>query len=149
MPFRKVLCPVDFSDSSRAALETAVQLTRDLGAQLVIAHVWEVPLRAVYAELLREAEPLAPIVAREEEQLAQLAREAAQLGAKAVETKMLFGVAWDAIAQETRSGAGYDLVVVGTHGRTGIKDALIGSTAERVARHAGCPVLLVRAKASP
>ncbi len=147
MPFRKVLCPVDFSEPSRVALQTAVELAGALGAQLVLAHVWEVPLRSVYGELFGKAELLAPIVRKEEDELAALAREAERLGAKDVETKMLFGVAWDAIVEETRAGADYDLVVLGTHGRAGIKDALIGSTAERVARHASCPVLLVRPKA--
>lgn len=145
MLFKKILCPVDFSEPSRLALETAVQLALDHGAELVLVHAWESPMHPEYSEWILKNELLASVRNQEEKALAALKREAEALGHKTVQTKLLFGIPWDAIARESHDGR-YDLVVIGTHGRTGIKHTLLGSVAERVARHAACPVLLVRPK---
>lgn len=148
MPFAKILCPVDFSEPSRLALKTAARLAQDDNAELVVAHAWEAPLHPQYSELMLQNEMLAPTREAEEDALAALKREVEDLGATRVRTKLLFGVPWHAIAEETREDPDIDLVVMGTHGRTGIKHVLLGSVAERVARHASCPVLLVRPKRS-
>jgi universal stress protein A len=145
MLFEKILCPVDFSESSRIALRTAAQLAIDGRADLVVAHVWESPLHTEYSELVLRNEMFASVKKQEEDALAAVKREAEGLGVDRVQAKLLHGVPWDAIARESRTGA-YDVVVMGTHGRSGIKHVLLGSVAERVARHAGCPVLLVRPK---
>ena len=60
-----------------------------------------------------------------------------------VAVKALVGVPWEAIADAAREGK-YDLLVVGTHGRTGVSRAFIGSVAERLVRQAPCSVLVVR-----
>jgi len=144
MPFKKILCAVDFSAPSRLALEMAVRLSVENGAELVVAHAWDAPRHAVFSELLLKNENLAPAVREEKAELEALAKEAEQLGATNVQSKLLFGVPWHAIVEEGRSDPPYDLLVLGTHGRSGIAHALLGSVAERVARHATCPVLLVR-----
>lgn len=144
MAFKKILCAVDFSGASKLALETAARLAVESGADLVIAHAWEAPRHAVFSELLLDHENLAPVVREEKAQLDTLAKEAGRLGATRIEAKLLFGVPWHAIVEETRSDPTYDLVVVGTQGRSGIANVLLGSVAERVARHASCPVLLAR-----
>jgi nucleotide-binding universal stress UspA family protein len=146
MPFAKILCPVDFSEPSRLALKMAAQLATENDAELVVTHAWEAPFYPEYGELMLQNEMLAPTKKAEEDALAALKREVEGLGAKRVRTKLLFGVPWHAITKETREDAAIDLVVMGTHGRTGIKHVFLGSVAERVARHANCPVLLVRPK---
>lgn len=144
MVFKKILCPVDFSEPSRLALETATRLATECGAELVIVHVWESPMYPNCSEAIIHNEMLAPILKDEEAKLAALKRETQDLGAKQVSAKLLYGVPWYAIAGESRNDPTYDVIVVGTHGRSGIKHVLLGSVAERVARHASCPVLLVR-----
>ena len=148
MRFAKILCPVDFSEPSRLALETAAQLANDHQGELLLVHAWEAPIHPEYSELMLENELIAPIRKREEECLARFKQDAEALGCARVQTKLLFGVPWHAIVNETRDDPAIDLVVMGTHGRSGIKHVLLGSVAERVAQHARCPVLLVRAKAT-
>jgi nucleotide-binding universal stress UspA family protein len=148
MPFGRILCPVDFSEPSRLALQTAAQLATENDAELVVVHAWEAPLHPEYSELILSNEILAPTRKAEEDVLVALKREVEGLGARRVQAKLLYGVPWHAIAKQTREDPAIDLVVMGTHGRTGIKHVLLGSVAERVARHASCPVLLVRPKAS-
>jgi len=144
MLFKKILCPVDFSEPSRLAMRTAAQLATECGSELVIVHVWESPLHPEYSEAIIHNEILASALKDEEAELAALTQEAKALGAKDVTAKLIFGVPWFAIAAESRNDPTYDVIVIGTHGRTGIKHVLLGSVAERVARHASCPVLLVR-----
>jgi len=144
--FQRILCPVDFSEPSQFALRTAVQLAIDCGAELVLVHVWQSPLHPEYSELILQNEILASVKQKEEDALAASKRDVEALGLKRVRTKLLYGIPWDAIVRESCAEA-YDVVVIGTHGRTGLKHVLLGSVAERVARHAGCPVLLVRPRA--
>jgi universal stress protein A len=146
MAFQKILCPIDFSEPSRLALHHAAQLARESAAELVVAHAWQSPMHPEYSEGILHNELLAPRLEEQQAALAAAKREVEALGPTRVATKLLYGVPWDAIARETREDPGYDLVVIGTHGRTGIRHVLLGSVAERVARHASCPVLLVRAK---
>jgi len=141
--FRRILCPVDFSEPSQFALRTAAQLAIDCRAELVVVHVWQSPLHPEYSEQILQNEILAAVKQKEETALAASKRDVEALGLERVRTKLLYGVPWDAIARESCADS-YDVVVVGTHGRTGLKHVLLGSVAERVARHAGCPVLLVR-----
>ena len=145
MAFKKILCPIDFSEPSRFALRQAAQFALESNAELVLVHVWESPMHPEYSEGILHNELLAPLLAEQQAALAGARRDVEVLGVTRVTTKLLYGVPWDAIARETRE-PGYDVVVIGTHGRSGIKHVLLGSVAERVARHAGCPVLLVRAK---
>jgi len=141
--FQKILCPVDFSEPSQFALRTAAQLAIDSRAELVIVHAWQSPLHPEGSELILQNEILASVKQKEEDVLAASKRDVEALGLERVRTKLLYGVPWDAIVRESRADS-YDVVVMGTHGRTGLKHVFLGSVAERVARHAGCPVLLVR-----
>jgi nucleotide-binding universal stress UspA family protein len=74
--------------------------------------------------------------------LAKAKVQAESVGALEVGTKLLQGVAWDEIVRFAKT-EGFDLIVMGTHGRTGIKHALLGSITEKVVRTASCPVLTV------
>jgi len=102
-PFRKILVPVDFSDHSALALQTAAALSRSHEAALTLVYVYE---------------PMAVAVP---------------------EGYLLFTFA---------EQGGFDLIVMGTHGRRGLSHVFLGSVAERVVRMAPCPVLTVRAHAA-
>lgn len=140
----KICCPVDFSEPSRVALEEAADLSRRHAARLTVLHVFE-PAAAAAGEMQAPMPELFEATAKElERKLAGWKLEAERLGAPAVEQAVVSGVPARAIATFAREG-GYDLLVVGTHGRTGIRHMVIGSVAERVIREAHCPVLVVRA----
>jgi len=138
----KILCPVDFSAHSQAALEHAAELARRYGASLLLLHVVEPILYPVAYGL----PPVAPIdyeqVAREAA-ARTLAGYASKLGALEVRQRVEAGAASQRICELAKE-QGSDLIVLATHGYTGLKHVLLGSTAERVVRHAPCAVLVVK-----
>ncbi len=146
MPITRFLCPVDFSEGSRAALRAAVELAQPASAEINLLHVFASP-KVIGDTLAEVATPDA--VARLEQEahrgLAQLKQEAVALGAKKVETGAVAGTPWDEIVKAAEKRK-IDVIVMGTHGRTGIKRALVGSVAENVVRHAPCSVFVIRAR---
>jgi universal stress protein A len=128
--WRRILCPIDFSAESRAALRVAVDLARRFGAALTILHVRD-----------RAAPRLAP-QGQADGSLEEAAREARSGGAGAIATEEIEGDPRQDIAEHAER-AGYDLVVMGTHGRTGRDRTLAGSVAESTVRRSRCPVLVV------
>ena len=141
--FKKVLCPIDFSPRSDHALQVAVRMAAKANAELVLVHVWDLPpLISTKYPLAADAVQL--MMHDQERGLAVASRDASRLGATRVTTSLLSGVAWEQIVQLATRDTDFDLVVIGTHGRTGIARVLLGSVAERVARHASCSVLAVR-----
>ena len=136
---RKILCPVDFSETAHVALFRAVELAGESGGKLTLLHVYQAPSTdgIVYAPQM-----LGEMQAAAERGLAEWAAQAQALGVTA-DTVVLMGVPWQETVNLAQS-RGCDLIVVGTHGRTGLKRALIGSVAEKVVRHAPCAVLVVR-----
>ena len=135
----KILFPTDFSPASEDALRWATALARDSGATLSIVHVEEPPMAYGGGEMY--------IALDDEETKGQLRR---MLGNVVpldhnvrFEHKLLVGdpatAIVDAAAQENA-----DLIVMGTHGRTGLSRLLMGSVAEAVVRRAKCPVLTVK-----
>jgi nucleotide-binding universal stress UspA family protein len=143
MAFTKIVCPVDFSACSREAVRVAAELARDGAASLILAHVWEPPKWAS-GEVMLAPEVVQGTIDAEEAELENWKIHAKQLGAREVGTRFLTGVAWDAIVELAKADPTIDLVVMGTHGRTGLRHVLLGSVAEKVVRHAPCPVLIVR-----
>ena len=144
---RRILVPIDFSESGRAILEYAVELARDRGAEVVLFHVVAVPV-APYDPAYGVAS--GPTVIREMQAAAEKALAALAAGAKPgpgvkLSTKVACGTPFREIVREAREG-GHDLVVIGTHGRTGLRHVFLGSVAENVVRLAPCPVLTVRLK---
>jgi nucleotide-binding universal stress UspA family protein len=143
---RKVLCPIDFSDTSRLALEYAVDLTQKLGADLTLLHVYQAPGYSMPEGLgvvMAGPEEMAAVVSGVEDTMKAWKADAEGLGAHDVKTETALGGTQAEIVRVAKEG-GHDLIVMGTHGRTGIGHALLGSTAEKVIRHASCPVLVVR-----
>jgi nucleotide-binding universal stress UspA family protein len=143
MRYRKILCPTDFSDGAREALEAAVGLTEADGSLLVL-HAWDIPAAAMLGEGLVLTTMYADVPAAAEEALGRWRREAERLGARRVEGRLVHGPAWHQIVRAAEADPTIDLIVMGTHGRTGLTRALLGSVTEQVVRHAPCAVLTVR-----
>jgi nucleotide-binding universal stress UspA family protein len=144
---RRILHPTDFSRASSAAYRRAVDMAKGNRAELLLVHVLTpaVPVVAdgyvspqVYEDMANAAR------AYGQKHLDALVRKAKQAGAR-VRGLLLEGVPHERIAQAARSRKA-DLVVIGTHGRTGFAKLFLGSVASRVLAVAPCPVLTVRGK---
>ena len=142
--FPKILLPSDFSDCSAEAARAARRLAEHFGSRLLVLHVLDEP--AALDPMFRGEVPLEML----RERMEQYARDAMgrflaeQFGGyAAVETRVASGVPYREILRAARE-TGADLIVIGTHGRTGVEHVIFGSTAEKVVRMAPCPVLTVR-----
>ena len=144
MAFKKILCPIDFSSGSKHAMRVALRVANEADAELVLAHVWHLPPLAVTSELPLPADTIQRMIADEERGLAQALEEALAYGAKRVTARFLTGLPWSEIVEAVEQDPAFDLIVIGTHGRTGLARVLLGSVAEKVVRHAPCPVLATR-----
>jgi universal stress protein A len=145
--FRRILHASDFSRTSRPAFRRAIDLARTDRAALTIVHVYTpfIPLMGEsYATPQVYDKMLADVRAAAQRQLDRLVAKAKQAGARA-KGLLLEGVPYDRIVRVARSTRA-DLVVLGTHGRTGLGRVFLGSVASRVVTLAPCPVLTVRAK---
>ncbi|KHE93797.1 MAG: universal stress protein [Candidatus Scalindua rubra] len=146
---KKILCPFDFSESAQEALKYAIHLMiKDDDATLYLTHV--VDSRVFdYGGPVYEQEPLVTKIALDQSTREQLEKkllaEVPEEIQNRVETIILFGVPFLEIIM-TAKDKNIDLIVIGTHGRTGIAHMLIGSVAEKVIRKAPCPVLCVKSK---
>lgn len=144
----RILMATDFSDFSKEALEYAVLLGRKVGGDLYLLHVFEAPFLShsgVSPGLRPEIHQWIKEVKEEERiQLDRLAEEVRKMGVK-VHPILKEGPPYEEIIR-TAGEIPADLIVLGTHGRTGIIHLLMGSVAERVVRRASCPVFTVRPK---
>ncbi len=141
--WRKICCAIDFSETSQLAMEEAADVARRSQADLTLVHVYENPAAAALALEVPRLEHLEHAAAEMERTLAGW-RAAAEAAAKRpVHSVMLSGDTASEILSFLREGS-FDLLVVGTHGRTGIKHLVLGSVAERLVREAHCQVLVVR-----
>jgi nucleotide-binding universal stress UspA family protein len=141
LPIRTILHPTDFSPQSAAGYQMACALARDYGARLVLLHVH--PVDMVYGEgYVLPPDPAAIL----EELRQELDRMPPPDPGVRVDRAIEDG---DPVTEilETARETGCDLIVMGTHGRTGVGRLLLGSVAEAVLRKAPCPVLTM--KASP
>lgn len=142
MTFTRILCPIDFSDTSRRALEYAVSFATWHRARLTVMHVAPSfdPVVTASPQLGAPAQVVFPV--REEDVLGRLREEAAAAGFPKAEAVAETGDPSRAILEAALSRPA-DLIVVGTHGRSGVERTLLGSVAERVVHKAPCPVLTV------
>jgi nucleotide-binding universal stress UspA family protein len=144
MRFRKILCPIDFSPGSDQALRTAVQLAKGSDAELVLTHAWHVPALAYSGEAWTlSADIVEHLVQDSTRGLAAALSTALGLGARA-SSVLQNGLPSDRIVALLHDDPAFDLVVVGTHGRTALARVVFGSVAEQVVRHAPCSVLVAR-----
>jgi len=143
MTFHKILCPIDFSPGSQQAMRVATALATAAGAELVLAHSTYVPPLAFAGDYTFPAPVIQDLSDDAKRRLDDAVREVTALGAKRVSSRLLDGLPWTMLVAEL-DDPGYDLVVIGTHGRTGLSRILLGSVAEKIVRHAPCSVLVVR-----
>jgi universal stress protein A len=140
---QNILVATDFSEGARAGLDMAAQIARETGAKVTVCHVLD-------------PSPLAPVIARPSQAEGEQATERAIHEALTKVIRDHFAGVTQAktaliISQSASEGICHyaekenvDLIVVSTHGRTGLAHLLIGSVAEKIVRHAPCPVLSVR-----
>jgi universal stress protein A len=145
MNYRKILCALDFSEVSRAALREAAELSAKFGAELTLVHVAQGLSLSGLSEQIADERVLPSRQALERQLLAEWKDEAWRRSERPVHSVWSEGTPWEQIVVHAREG-NFDLIVVGSHGRTGLKHALVGSVAENVVRHAPCPVFVVRTK---
>ncbi|PTL76620.1 universal stress protein [Vitiosangium sp. GDMCC 1.1324] len=144
-PIRRILVPTDFSEYSRRAVELAISLAERMGASVDVLHVWEPPAH-LEPEILVvvPGEPGTPL---ETLGLAQAGRllhawvESYHSSPVPLQVHLERGPAAETILRFAEGG--YDLVVMGTHGRTGLARLFMGSVAQKVVARASCPVLTV------
>ena len=158
LEFKRVLCPVDLSGFSLEALRLAVKVAEASAATLDILHVIHNPFDEIYTSAITRTDPGfvdasvdeaqrgAKIMRVTEDQsevlLKQFCHEVVKHHPK-VRYHIRKGDPFEAILDGTEDFL-TDLVVLATHGRTGIKRLVIGSVAEKIVRHAPCPVLTVK-----
>lgn len=141
--YAKILVAVDFSESSDAALQTAIELSSQYGASLDVVHAFSLPMPFP-----------APYEVSVPDQFLEDAREQAQKKLNAALAKIqdaglesrayLAEVPASASIVKLAEDLGSDLLVLGTQGHTGLKHVLLGSVAERSLRHSPCSVLIVK-----
>jgi nucleotide-binding universal stress UspA family protein len=145
--WKRILCPIDFSDASRAALEAAAEVAKRYGAKVALFHAYPVPgYTFPDGSFVASSKMLDELSQQAQRHLEEWKAIAEGLGIAQVEIATAIGEpAHEILAFAKAQNA--DLLVLGTHGRTGIQHALMGSVAERVVRRASCPVLTVRPQA--
>ncbi len=145
LPFKKVLCPTDFSAPSCEAVSAASEVARMFSAPLVLVHVVQ-PLPAaataasgypVDVEALETA-----LLEHAKQRLHEFAHARVGRGVTTTVRAVRGSVAVEIL--DVANDEGVDLIVISTHGETGLRHVLLGSVAERVVRMATCPVLTVR-----
>lgn len=146
MDLKRILVPTDFSEASTPALDLAIAFAQRFEAEIILFHAHEMPayvfpdgVLPVTPEVLGE---LQRSVMAELDRLAVRIREAGVV----VTTRSGIGVHDFEICRAAKESSA-DLIVMGTHGRTGLRHVLLGSVAEKVVRRAPCPVLTVRPEA--
>ena len=145
MNVKRILFPTDFSDHSRTAEKSACDLADQFGAELHVLHVLHdllltMPMTA--AALLVPPQSLENEITFAEEEIQKIPSPAWASGKRVVRV-VRTGTTFDTIVRYAQENE-IDLIVIGTHGHTGLRHVLLGSIAERVVQHAPCSVLTVR-----
>ncbi len=144
--FQRILVPVDGSNTSNLALQEAIKLAKEQGAQVRIIHVVDevnINLETEFA-----TDEFYQAMRKSGLSILEKSRETARLAGLAAETELLERVPFgsrisDMIVDEAKRWKA-DLVIIGTHGRRGVNHLLLGSVAEKVVRIATTPVMLIR-----
>lgn len=146
--FEKILTAIDFSENSERAFEYALTLASKFEAELTIIHVINEPvdLRGFYVPHISFEQLEAEIEMGAVRMMEEFCK--ARLGLFTnYKTAIVTGIPYDEIIRKADE-TGASLIVLGTHGRTGLDHLIFGSTAERVVRSANCPVMTIRLPAA-
>ena len=140
---QQILVPVDFSDNAQAVLEWAAHLAEEHGSRVLLLHVYHLPVEFQQLEGAYLPADFWSNVKAEAEQQLDVHAEALRGRGLEVEPLVREGYPATVIIEEACTQRA-DLIVIGTHGHTGLKHMLLGSIAERVVQKAPCPVLTVK-----
>jgi universal stress protein A len=150
LSIRRILVPTDFSPNATSALTYAVLLAERFEAEIEVLHVWESPVAygpGVAEAIIHTSEgktTLAQFVrTRAGKQLEDLLSDIKRRASVNARARLEAGDPTEGILKIAASGQ-KDLIVMGTHGRTGLSHLVMGSVAEKVVRRAPCPVLTIR-----
>lgn len=148
MTIRQILVPVDYSSCSRAALHFALDLAQKYQAAIDIVHVWDRPsyvsdVMMTSTEMVSGKSLIRLIQENAQRDLDDFLKGTELPEGTAARGRLLSGDPASALLKELSQGH-HDLVVVGTHGRTGLSHLLLGSVAEKLTRLSPVPVLTVR-----
>ncbi len=142
---RKILVPLDFSDQAEAVLEWAAHLAEEHGSRVLLLHAYHLPVEFQQLEGAYLPPDFWSNVKSEAEE--GLGRYAGELGGRGIEVESLVREGYPAsVILDEAENQGADLIVIGTHGHSGLKHMLLGSIAERVVQKATCPVLTVKSQ---
>jgi nucleotide-binding universal stress UspA family protein len=142
LTIKKILAPIDFTETSSLALDYAVDLAVALGAAVSVLHVYQ-PLVYSFPDAVLVAPPdMAAKISDKAQQMLDEAVNSRRKRCPATSGILLNGAAWDEIGRVAVE-QNADLIVMGTHGRRGLPRAILGSVAERVIRTSTVPVLTV------
>jgi nucleotide-binding universal stress UspA family protein len=139
---KKILAPTDFSELSKRGLRYALEMARDESAEVIVYHA--IDLSADWFERRADYRPNRDLLEESRRVLNKFLAENFADCINLVEVRQVvqFGAPYKNIAEEAASEA-VDMIVMSTHGRTGVDHFLLGSTAEKVVARAPCPVLIV------
>jgi nucleotide-binding universal stress UspA family protein len=140
--FSHILVPTDFGEPSRVGLDLALELAQRVGAALTLVHSYDVPVYVYEGMLLATTDLQTSFEAAARTQFDEALAEL-RLKFPAATGLLRNGVTWEQILA-TAAQVNADLIVMGTHGRKGIKRALLGSVAEKVVRMSPIPVMTTR-----
>jgi nucleotide-binding universal stress UspA family protein len=143
MPIQHMLVPLDFSPCAEQALAYAIDLAQTLRAHFTLLHVIHLTPLAMGEMLASSLVAYLQAVETEAQQQLHVAQARVQQVGLRCDTLIVQGVPFQSIVDTARD-RDVDLIVMGTHGRTGLTHALMGSVAEKVVRLAPCPVLVTR-----
>ena len=147
-PFDRILTAIDFSENSDYAFDYALTLAKQFSAELTIMHVINEPvdLRGFYVPHISFEQLEKEIEEGAVKMMDKFCQ--ARLGDfNAYKTAIVTGIPYEEVIKKAEE-IGASLIVLGTHGRTGLDHLIFGSTAERVVRSASCPVLTIRLPAA-
>ena len=150
---RRILVPMDFSECARRGLRYAVALAERFGSEIVLVHVIEAPLNLPPQTLVRldpdgAAMPIMDYVREAADRRLNALLAELTLASIPAQCVVTVGDVRDVVLESARAHA-VDMIVMGTHGRKGLRHLLIGSVAEAIVRRSEVPVLTTRMRDEP
>ncbi|MBW2148435.1 MAG: universal stress protein [Deltaproteobacteria bacterium] len=140
---KKIMVPVDFSRESLLAARFGVSLSHEYNSELIVFHVIP-PFHPIVRAVVPEYDSMKEkALASAQKELGGVIPQEVKKTLKKIDEIVVVGEPHIAIPAHAQK-LGVDMIVLGTHGRTGLAHVILGSVAERVIRHAPCPVLVVR-----
>jgi nucleotide-binding universal stress UspA family protein len=142
LTFKNILVPVDFTETSKKALDYAVELAKRFDSKITVLHAYEIPVFGFPDGALIATADIASRIANAAQQSLAATVDARKSSGVVLEGVLRTGVTWEEI-HSLASELPADLIVIGTHGRRGLARALLGSVAENVIRTSKVPVLTI------